>query len=393
MDLEQQFERIVNSIGDPEAPREEHRRELRKRVLAAVQSGGPSIPITLYPQKRRFMMSNALIRWSAAAAVLLVCAALVLLYVGNSPSAAWADVSKNLNRAQTLSFKMTVYQGEELRQEQLLFLNADRMRLESEGSVGIFDWAQGKMLSLVPEYKQAVAATLTDAEPSGQRDWLADLKEIVGSKHAMQIGAKTIEDRLCKGWQVSNSMGTTTVWADEKTAEIVRVEIKEGIVRTVMSHFMFNPNIEESQFSLEVPEGYEMLADFTFAVKDACEDDVAMLLRAWAGGNGGVFPNSLMNVADWFKAASKYDWSKEKQDENTLEKAIGRAFFRLNSMQDWVYRGKGIKVGDAEEAVFWMPIGNDKYRVIYGDLSVREVGKKELPEPPSPATATPPAKE
>ena len=60
-------------------------------------------------------------------------------------------------------------------------------------------------------------------------------------------------------------------------------------------------------------------------------------------------------------------------------KAISRAFFGLGARQDWVYRGKGIKVGNAKEAIFWTPAGNGKYRVIYGDLSVRQADKKELP--------------
>ena len=190
---------------------------------------------------------------------------------------------------------------------------------------------------------------------------------------------KHLTNRPCRGWQVVNSEGTVTVWADEKTAEMVRVEIEEGVVRTVMTDFRFNPNLVESHFSLEVPEGYQVVAKTSFAAKDASEDDLLLLLRAWSGGNGNVFPDSLTDVGGWYKAATKYDWSKEKQDEKTMEKAISRAFFRLGARQDWVYRGKGVKVGNAKQAVFWTPAGNGKYRVIYGDLSVRQADKKELP--------------
>ena len=138
-----------------------------------------------------------------------------------------------------------------------------------------------------------IVGTLKDAEMWGARDWLAELKKIVGNKDAKQIGDKTFENRPCKGWQVANSEGTVTVWADQKTAEIVRVEIEAGIVRTVMSDFKFNPKLDESQFSLEVPKGYEVVVKTNFAAKDVSEDDLVLLLRAWAGGNGGVFPDSL----------------------------------------------------------------------------------------------------
>jgi hypothetical protein len=105
-----------------------------------------------------------------------------------------------------------------------------------------------------------------------------------------------------------------------------------------------------------------------------------LLLRVWAGGNGGVFPDSLSDMADWIRAAGKYDWSRETEDEATLKQMIGQAFFRLNSNQNWVYRGKGVKVGDAKTPVFWRPVGDGKFQVIYGDFEVRKVDEKELPE-------------
>jgi hypothetical protein len=258
----------------------------------------------------------------------------------------------------------------------------ERMRAESKEYVVIMDRGQGKLLVLVPREKQAYAATLQDAGKWGTRDWLAELQKIVGNKVAQEIGDKTFESRPCTGWQVVNSEGAVTVWADRKTAEIVRVEIEAGIVQTVMSDFKFNIKLDESQFSLKVPDGYETVAKTDIAAKDACEDDLVLLLRAWAGGNGGVFPDSLLDFAGWGKAASKYDWSKETQDEDTMRKAISRAFFRLNANRDWVYRGKGIKFGNSKEAIFWSAARNGKYRAVYADLSIRQVDKKELPWPP-----------
>ena len=87
----------------------------------------------------------------------------------------------------------------------------------------------------------------------------------------------------------------------------------------------------------------------------------------------------MADVAGWFRAAGKYDWSQEKQDENALRAAITRAFFRFNAKQDWIYRGKGVKLGDSKEPVFWTRGKHGKCRVIYGDLSIREADEKELP--------------
>ena len=66
----------------------------------------------------------------------------------------------------------------------------------------------------------------------------------------------------------------------------------------------------------------------------------------------------------------------------TLSKLIrnGRAF-RCIEQQEWDYVGKGVKLGQADEPVFWhRPAGSEKCRVIYGDLSIKEVSPEMLKE-------------
>lgn len=52
----------------------------------------------------------------------------------------------------------------------------------------------------------------------------------------------------------------------------------------------------------------------------------------------------------------------------------------LPASSNWHYAGKGLKLGDASKAVFWYrPEGSQSYRVIYGDLSIKDVAEKNLP--------------
>jgi hypothetical protein len=47
----------------------------------------------------------------------------------------------------------------------------------------------------------------------------------------------------------------------------------------------------------------------------------------------------------------------------------------------WHYAGAGVKLGDAATAIFWyQSSGSDTYRVIYGDLSAKDVAEKDLPK-------------
>ena len=58
---------------------------------------------------------------------------------------------------------------------------------------------------------------------------------------------------------------------------------------------------------------------------------------------------------------------------------------------DWLsfrYFGKGVKLGDKDAIVCWYKLKDAKdpntYRVVYGDLSVKDVAAKDLPLPVEP---------
>ena len=52
------------------------------------------------------------------------------------------------------------------------------------------------------------------------------------------------------------------------------------------------------------------------------------------------------------------------------------------------YLGKGVKLGDKDRIVCWYKLKDAKdpntYRVVYGDLSVKDVAAKDLPLPVEP---------
>ena len=48
----------------------------------------------------------------------------------------------------------------------------------------------------------------------------------------------------------------------------------------------------------------------------------------------------------------------------------------------WKYVGKGVKLGDKERIVCWYrPQRSSSYRVVYGDLSVKDMAAENLPLP------------
>ena len=61
------------------------------------------------------------------------------------------------------------------------------------------------------------------------------------------------------------------------------------------------------------------------------------------------------------------------KDLEKLARGLSFAFAQLHREADAHYAGKGVKLGTTDAPIFWYrPKNAEKYRVIYGDLSVRE---------------------
>ena len=149
----------------------------------------------------------------------------------------------------------------------------------------------------------------------------------------------------------------------------------------VMSNFVFGRQLEGSLFSQTPPEDYTFHTKTVMKASDPSIQDVAGLLRIWAGGNGGVFPDKLLSWK-FHKAAERYDWSSWQgaEDHKAISDMISRGFWLLNLGMGWHYAGAGVKLGDAETAVFWYkPKDSQTYKVIYGDLRIEDVAKDLLP--------------
>jgi hypothetical protein len=133
--------------------------------------------------------------------------------------------------------------------------------------------------------------------------------------------------------------------------------------------------------------------------------DFYIALRASALSNKGMFPDKLgrdeimmgmgaeMNKA-MDEIAAKYGGKKALREKygQTIPPAImtelskagapfmdramrGVAFYEaLTAANDAHYAGKGVKLGPPDRPVFWYkPNGSQKYRVVYADLSVRDI--------------------
>ena len=76
--------------------------------------------------------------------------------------------------------------------------------------------------------------------------------------------------------------------------------------------------------------------------------------------------------------------SENLQDAQNKMMPIVRGIMFVQELpdeSDWHYVGKDVKFGDAESPIFWYkPEGSQTYRVLYGDLSIKDVSPENLPQ-------------
>ncbi|MHC4571786.1 MAG: hypothetical protein ACYS0C_06900 [Planctomycetota bacterium] len=383
----------------------------------------------------------------AAAAVLVIAVLVGIHQFGGSidgTSAVFADVLEQIYKARTVTYKETFFPGTERE------FTVEDMRMEpgylhsemSHGDITIWDFSSGKDLRLMPGPKKAIL-TQRIGRSRGKRlfnylDWISKLHEEDGDF----IGQEEIDGQIADVFLVQKEFGKTTIWVDPETNLPVRVEmvdfphpdkniivphmslsigdfgrgakaytneggdtvrvsgrsitisntdgIKEEMTR-VMHDFVWNADLDESLFSLELPEGYT-LEEEQFDVTDRGENGLIGALAFWTEMSDGMFPSAINDLGDSDKVrpmlVDKFD--KDGDPEEEFEQAYhamhevlkGLMFAQQCKVEGtWRYAGDGVRLGDADVPIcWWKPEDSDSYRVIYGDLSIGDAVAEDLPE-------------
>jgi hypothetical protein len=204
-----------------------------------------------------------------------------------------------------------------------------------------------------------------------------------------ELGTHEIDGQEAVGFLARHPKAEVTIWADPETALPVRIEQVSGQMKIICKNVKFDVPMDESQFSMDVPDGYK-LQQVELDLMGATEEEFieGLRIRAEVFG-GGQFPDSVA-VEDFVKEAPSMEkkidalgLSDEEETEQGLKITRHLLFIRFFKGQGkWHYAGSGVKLGDAETAIFWYrPEGSETYRVIYGDLRVEDVAPQDLSEP------------
>ena len=387
-----------------------------------------------------------IVKLAVAATILVALGLLVSWFMigGGSTNIAFAEVAKALDNLRTATYDCTMEMKNPMDGKtntttmKAFFLAPSCERVEMSMSMGsakdkgssimILDHQAMKGLTLAPEQKLATTIDLSKIKkPSGPSNPFEMVRQLIreGSSNPGEkvesLGKKEIDGRVLVGFRTHSNMADQTFWADPQTARLVRIEVNfpGGSGHGVMSNFCYDMELDPSLFSLEPPAGYTVN---NMDVKMPVEDDLINVLRLIAEHNDGTFPAAIgMSSKEYqqaIQAASKSEvekFVKEPETEKLLEKLKaqygkdtdgfmkawmkammplnqkltqkymqGMMFYNiLTSANDSHYAGKDVKLGTPDRPIFWYkPTGADTYRVIYADLSVKEMSAEEVEQMP-----------
>jgi hypothetical protein len=356
-------------------------REQNVRLKAANKAGAGL-------KLRRLIMRSSITRIAVAAAVFVV-AALGVHYM-MAPSITFADVVKPLLNARTLILDIIVG-GNDTSPVMHDTIVGSRVRrvISTQGHiVNIFDPDGGEMLTLHTEEKTAIYTDIQGHLQEQTRGYMTFLRKTITDVQnnpdfeVRELGEKEIDGQKVIGFATDDF----TVWADAETALPVRVEIPEFSM--VFTNFQFNVPVEEleSLVSMDVPDGYTLVKNEGFDMGTSTEQDLVECLRFWAEVLlDGNFPEDI-GMEEIIKLAPQIEaklGELEVSPEEGAQKgmSLGKGMLFHMGLKDRHYAGSGVKVGETDKAVFWyLPEGSETYRVIYGDLSVKDVAAGDLPK-------------
>jgi len=420
---DENIKKILKSIGAEEIPA-----DIEK--LAQVTSNKFSRSLTQQQPKPRqpilleYIMRSKLPKLAAAAVI--VIAVLIGLHISGDNNVAWAKVIENVERIMTVAYKMDmkmkgfpgVPQGESLdidldakmEYDKGFFLaattHAGKEVVETKSYV-MFD--QDAIVTVLPKQKKYIKMKLTGELLKEMKkengDPRSTLRQMMEYEYT-ELGHDTIDGIRVEGIEVTDpamlhGMVDTLVarlWCDVKTDLPVLMTIKgtadNGAVVWDMTlrDYGWNVEIEPGLLEPNIPDDYEMLAEAEIGGGGKDGKDLVESLRFFSEMADGRYPSSLtgMTVINEFVQIVRAKPADQQPNDEEVKammgkivnlQMIGMAYGTMvQDGNDPAYYGDKVTAEFPHAVLVRWKISDDVYRVILGDLSIKDVTPKKLAE-------------
>ena len=359
----------------------------------------------------------------AAAAVIVVAALFALNIVGNGGGVAWGEVLTNIQKVGAFAYRMKLNLVGMIEEKENLELEVEgwvsqengirtntykKGRLKSKGYLSLSDQVA---VTLIPDQKTYLRMRLTDELfEKLQREFYDPRKlleefmkydyEKLGRSTIDGIEVEGIECRdpkIAKGVsaEIAGEMIGNVVarlWADVENDLPVRLQIEvlsehgEKIFDMVTYGYQWDIKVDAGEFEPDIPDDYELAADVELS-----EDEQSVIegLGFFAEYVGGRYPSemSAMTMGRELRAGllatfgGDPPWPPKPGDEKRvfgLEMSIRFCAGLIMEDKDFAYYGSKVTAEFPHAVLMRWKIEDDSYRIIFADLTMRDVSPREL---------------
>jgi outer membrane lipoprotein-sorting protein len=342
---------------------------------------------------RRIIMKSSITKLAAAAAI-IIAVTVGILQLG-SGTVTWAKVVEPILNARTIICDMIIGNDESnpVMHEIIVGSRIRRTMSNIPNMTMVIDLNSTNMLVLDSESKTASYVDIRGDLRDRTQSYVNFLRDIItkmkDNPNIEKLGEQIIDGHKAVGFTGKGPNEEVTIWADAKTALPIKIYLRVGQMCAILKNFELDAPVDDSLLSMDVPPGYTK-KETQFNLGNATEQDFVESLRVWAKVLGdGTFPdaigteNAMKEMPMLGQKVGKLNLPEEQATQMGMAFGKGMLFHQIIDTRgdDWHYAGGGVKLGDAEKAIFWYrPKDSQTYRVIYGDLTVKDVKPEDLPK-------------
>lgn len=402
----------------------------RAKAIGQIPNAQPNCDESTFALAKPFYRRPVLISMALTSAALFLMMINFVFLSFSTHNQAYAQMAVGMTKLQ--SFIYFVCQVDETKlndlesipKQKLAFFGPSFYRsTEESGIIQISDIATGQSILLDNQRKEArrfVIRNLTD-----ERTPLAFVEKLRSHflndrKSVRELGKRFIAGKEVLGFQSELSGEVVEAWLDPQTNLPVEVRMRspirgdiptgeQAVSWVVFNRFVYNVDFDDKLFAVTVPNGYREVRVMTSSVQ-ALSDDFdrfATMLGICAEHNELVFPTSLKRTDEegtCFAILAKYsiEWAARRDAAHSFEEqakitvdqveavkkfaskiAAGLDFLKLpQDKLDFQYF-KGARLNQINRPLAWFsPDGKETYKVLYADLTIRDVKAADLPQKP-----------
>ncbi len=362
------------------------------------------------------IMKNRITKF-AVAAVIIIAVMLGINYIGGSldgASVAWADVVKNIEQIQTFTCRLKIdAKGMEIfgmpqkttsiiHNSSYFGRRVDTYIDKKEVTREFWLPEKNEIIVMVPEAKVYLRKILLSEDifdPTITQNPYTFLKEFMSFEHT-KLGRKRINGIVAEGIEVDdpqlclNQFESLTgrLWVDVKTNLPVLFEIdgsanvREIRQTAVFDRFEWDVPLEPELFEPDISDDYVLLAEIK--IDNRSEAMAIEGLRNFARYTDGQYPSSMVLTIAWKEILHAWqasiNWErrplieKERQQNQSIHSTC-LFYAKLDKQdKDTAYYGNNVTAGDADAVLMRWKVSNDEYRVIFGNLTAKNISAEQL---------------